>query len=366
MTTMKALSTHASEAWREGRPAEDPEKTKRWGLVTAKPSEFLIHMRRGRMRTTGQGASCFKLPWDSVAIVPTTIQRLSFTADQVTVERVGVEVTGLAVYRIVEPMLTYRMLNFSYGERASEKLADILREMLVGATRRQVANLTVEEAMTRRKDAIGAELMAELAPVVEGRGGADDTTSTGWGVVIDTVEIQDVRVLSAAVFEGMQAPFRAHVEQEKIRADAATRQRRAEEERRLIELDQANAKRQAELELEIAQTRSTAQASQRESESVAATILKRRELEHARLSGETANALARLEKELENTVSEARLRLALVEALPQIAGSLSPKVHEMRVTSIGVDGSNPATLVTGALAQLMELLRSLGLDLGRA
>src|SRR5215213_5919368 len=89
-------------SWRAGRPLEDPEKTKRWGIVTAKPSEYLVHMRRGkiRRRSTGQGASCFKLPWDSVAVIPTTIDRLQFTADQVTLEKVGMRVTGLAVYRI--------------------------------------------------------------------------------------------------------------------------------------------------------------------------------------------------------------------------------------------------------------------------
>ncbi|HGG56409.1 MAG TPA: hypothetical protein ENK31_01290, partial [Nannocystis exedens] len=36
--------------WRSGRPVEDPEKIKRWGFVTAKPSEYLIHMRRGKIR----------------------------------------------------------------------------------------------------------------------------------------------------------------------------------------------------------------------------------------------------------------------------------------------------------------------------
>src|SRR5262245_37905487 len=109
------------ETWRPGKPAEDPEKTKKWGLVTAKPSEYLIHFRGGRIRTrsSGQGATCFKLPWDSVAIVPTTISRLQFTADQVTREKIGVEITGLAVYRIVAPEIAFRMLNFSFGERAS-------------------------------------------------------------------------------------------------------------------------------------------------------------------------------------------------------------------------------------------------------
>ena len=117
-------STRYEHGWRAGKPEEDPEKMKKWGLITARPSEFLIHMRRGSVREiSGQGASCFKFPGDAVAIVPTSVQRLQFTADQVTSEKVGVQVTGLAVYRIVDPLVAFRMLNFSFPERASEKLA---------------------------------------------------------------------------------------------------------------------------------------------------------------------------------------------------------------------------------------------------
>jgi flotillin len=252
-------------AWRAGRPAEDPEKMKRWGFITAKPSEYLIHMRRGkiRRRSTGQGASCFKMPWDSVAIIPTSINRVQFTADQVTLEKVGVQITGLAVYRIVEPELTFRMLNFSYSERASEKLSDILEEMFVGATRRLVANLSIEAVMTHRKEAIASELLTELAPVVEGRGRGDDTTSTGWGVVLDTVEVQNVRVLSETVFSDMQARFRAEltlrarqaeldatretatreaaatrqIEEAKITSETATRELRAQAESRATQAE---------------------------------------------------------------------------------------------------------------------------------
>ncbi|MFY0579044.1 SPFH domain-containing protein [Cystobacter fuscus] len=171
-----------TEGWRAGKPAEDPEKMKKWGLITARPSEFLIHMRRGRVReVSGQGASCFKLPGDSVAIVPTSVQRLRFTADQVTSEKVGVQVTGLAVYRIVEPLVAFRMLNFSFPERAQEKLRELLTEMFVGAVRRLVANLSVEECLTRRKEGIATELMREISPVVSGRGRPEDRTDTGWG-----------------------------------------------------------------------------------------------------------------------------------------------------------------------------------------
>ncbi|MFP2928370.1 SPFH domain-containing protein [Pyxidicoccus sp. 3LG] len=229
------------DGWRTGKPVEDPEKMKRWGLVTARPSEFLVHMRRGRVReVSGQGASCFKLPGDSVAIVPTSIQRLQFTADQVTSEKVGVQVTGLAVYRISDPLVAFRMLNFSFPERAQEKLAELLREMFVGAARRLVANLSVEECLSKRKEGIAAELMREIAPVVAGKGKLEDQSDAGWGVILDTIEIQDVRVLSSTVFENMQARFRREQERQAREAELA--------KERFVHREETEAERQLSLQ----------------------------------------------------------------------------------------------------------------------
>ncbi|WP_266222009.1 SPFH domain-containing protein [Paraliomyxa miuraensis] len=293
-------------AWRTGKPAEDPEKTKRWGIVTAKPSEYLVHMRRGkiRRRSTGQGASCFKLPWDSVAVIPTTINRLQFTADQVTLEKVGMRVTGLAVYRIVEPEIAFRMLNFSYAERASQKLAEIMREMFVGATRRHVANLRVEDVMTRRKDAIAGELLAELAPVLAGRGQVDDSTAMGWGVVLDTVEIQDVRVLSEEVFANMQATYRAEL---------AARAREAQLEREALvaarETEHARALEKAQLEAEAERRRLRAAAESRSTEIELSEEGKRAELraaaERVTIERERAEKIARLQAEAAVKAEEA-------------------------------------------------------------
>ncbi|APR87039.1 Hypothetical protein A7982_12388 [Minicystis rosea] len=227
--------------WRAGKPAEDPEKLKRWGRLSARPSEYLIHMRRGKVlpATSGQGASCFKLPGDAVAVVPTTVQKLRFVAEQVTRERVGVEVTGVAVYRIADPLIAFRMVNFSFPERAQEKLEELLGEMFVGAVRRLVANLSVEECLSRRKEGIAEELMREIVPVVTGKGRPDDVTDAGWGIVMDTVEIQDVRVLSEAVFANMQARFRKEQEREAREAALVTE--------RAVKLGEAEAERTIEL-----------------------------------------------------------------------------------------------------------------------
>lgn len=452
------------DGWRRGKPIEDPAKTKRWGIITAKPSEYLIHMRRGRIlrKTTGQGASCFKWPWDSVAIIPTTINRLQFTADQVTLEKVGVQVTGLAVYRIVEPEITFRMLNFSFSERASEKLGDILREMFVGATRRHIANLSVADVMTRRKQAIASELLRELAPVMSGHGQVEDSTSSGWGVVLDTVEVQNVRILSERVFCDMQAEFRSRLamrarqaeldsEQEiatreaasqraiaeaRLTAEASTRELRAqaesrateieigeaskrearearaaeertqrrrdrdisdlraqaeveaertareeqsrlaalareqtlaEAERQVLEARHQNLVRASQMEAELGLQRAESQISLRETESTAEAIIQQRELELQRLTGELDATLARMRKEVDNLVSEDRIRMTLVEqSLPAVARAFSQQFAEARFTQIGGAGADPASMIAGSIAQVLELARSLGLRLGGA
>jgi regulator of protease activity HflC (stomatin/prohibitin superfamily) len=308
------------EGWRAGKPTEDPEKMKRWGLITARPSEFLIHMRRGRVRdVSGQGASCFKLPGDSVAIVPTSVQRLQFTADQVTSEKVGVQVTGLAVYRIVDPLVAFRMLNFSFPERAQEKLAELLREMFVGAVRRLVANLKVEECLTRRKEGIAEELMREIAPVVSGKGRLDDRTDEGWGVVLDTIEIQDVRVLSHAVFANMQARFRQ--EQERVAREAELAKER------FIRQEEAEAERQIALtrlatEEEVRQKRQHAEEQSRleslavESRVEEARLAKERGTRQAQVALERETALAKHNAELD--VREQKARAEEAQKLAQL------------------------------------------------
>jgi flotillin len=277
--------------WRAGRPVEDPEKTKRWGFVSARPSEFLVHVRRGAVRTSssGQGATCFKWPWDSVAVIPTSLQQLRFRADQVTLERVGVEVTGLAVYRIADPLVAYRVLNFSFPERAQQKLEETLSAMFVGAARRLIANLAVDDCLQKRKEALADELLREVAPVVGGSGAPDEDNPRGWGIVVDTIEIQEVRVLSEAVFRQMQAPFRSGL-------DRRARIARAEAEKEVTARETACAKDIEEAR--IAQTLAVAEKK---------TGLALRQAEIARDEELKKTALAR-EVEAARLVDDAALR----------------------------------------------------------
>lgn len=366
-----------------------------WGLVHASPHERLLLIRDGRVVKNQQGGSCFRWPGDTVACVDMSVKRLQFTADQITRERVGVSVTGLAVFRVVQPLLAYKMLNLEQHDGYQQ----ILREMFVGATRRLVANLTLDECLTRRKDALAVELMAEVAPVVQGEGKEGDDAHRGWGIALDTIEIQDVRVLSSEVFERLQAPFRealalgalaakADVEREEARLSAERAQAResarrelmaleeerlrAERERRRVEqVHQAELARQEEearlrmleaaLEAKIRRLEKQAEVRRALAEQDAQSGARVAEQEAAaeRLRGEARAEAIRREREAAATVTPERLQeLLLTETLPRMAEAWRGSVQ----SAVLIGGDDSAVIARG-VAQVAATLQAFGVRL---
>lgn len=366
-----------------------------WGRVSARPHECLVVLRNGEIRSLEQGGSVFKWPADSIVRVDTSVRRLKFTADQVTREKTGVAVTGLAVFRIVQPAIAYKMLDLS----DPAVLTDILQEMFVGATRRLVANLTLEDCMTRRKDALAEELLREVAPVVSGTGRVEDDTDAGWGVAIDTIEIQDVRVLSDEVFDRLQAPYRENLALEALAAEQEVARERARQEQeareaaetrrqQLMELEEARLKaerdrarrnldhdeamqaektrlaierQRVETDAEGARNRriaeSAVQVARLEAEAEVELAELRADAERKR--GETEAGVLRMLREAQDAVSEARLKeLALTETLPRVAEAFAGSFDQAIVTG------GDLSFLSAGVAQVMGTLQAFGLELG--
>jgi regulator of protease activity HflC (stomatin/prohibitin superfamily) len=368
----------------------------RWGWVWAEPHECLVVLRDGEVSQVRRGGAVFKWPGDAVARVDTSLRRLRFTADQITREKTGVEVTGLAVYRIVRPELAVQMLDL----RDPEALTRVLTEMCVGATRRLVANLTLEDCLTRRKDALADELISEVAPVLAGSGRADDDTERGWGVVLDTIEIQDVRVLSAEVFDRLQAPYREQLALEALAAEEEVTRARArldreaeaarEVHRRAMHA-QEEARVRAERAREDAQTEHQVALSRRQLAAGAErdrlqattaaevhrigveeelTVARKRaeaEVEVARLEAEALRTRGDVEVALEaarreawSTVSDGRLQeLALTETLPRVAEAFAGSFDHAVVTG------GDMGFLSAAVGQVVSTLDAFGVELGR-
>ncbi len=344
----------------------------RWGRVSADPHEFLVQMRDGKIVRSGQGLSVFKWPSDSIALVPTSIRKLSFRADQVTLEKTGVDVTGLAVYRVAEPLLAFRMLDGNVGG-----LTDILREMFIGATRRIVAGLTLEECITHRKERVAAALIEEITPLLAGQGRDDDATDMGWGVVLDTIEIQDVRVLSNEVFARLQAPYREKLALDALRAkDEVTREaerlemekrRTAEQSRRALMAEEearlvAQRKREAEARAhadELLRQEHEAALEREQRAVMAARTRADVELETRRKTAEVAAETVRMERAAHVDLTEARLReLLMTRTLPEVAIALKGAVERVHVTTTDANVARLFEVGSEVVAGLLQAKRA--------
>lgn len=68
--------------------------------VNGKPNEWVLILNNGQLKHKGIGLSCFRGPFDQVAVFPANVHQVNFTAEQVTSEMQGVQVSGMIVWSI--------------------------------------------------------------------------------------------------------------------------------------------------------------------------------------------------------------------------------------------------------------------------
>ena len=229
---------------------DDPRLKKKWGYITALPSEFLIHFQKGRLneKKCGQGASCFKRLRDTVFIIPTSLKEISFQAGQLTKDNVDVRIKGMAVYRISDPMKIYKLINFSNRQHAEEKLARMIGDMCRSTSKWLVSNMGVEECMRKRKEEIALALHREVTTII-----AD--AEKGWGVEIFTIDIQDVYIQDDELFRSLQMLYKndklKESEQAQLDLERNLELKRLEIEQSLAEHRKRNELDKAQIEAEI-------------------------------------------------------------------------------------------------------------------
>ncbi len=326
---------------------KDIKTMKRIGYIIASPAEFALHRRFGKTRRAGRGLGFFKLPLiDRYYLIPATAQSVSFAADQITAENQGVEVAGFAVWKVGDPEKASASFDFTDPAAALALIGGNLKNVVESAIRHQAANMTMNDVL-RKRGTIILRLKEELAYIAE-----------QWGLIIETVEIRNVRVLSAQLFTQMQARFRdatrlesemSGLETERQLAGLRLAQREElavrEREFQRRELDRGTENERAKIAAENA-----LKAARLESETD--TVRVERALHEARAVLETARqehraALGVIDDDLKRrqieTANVENQTLALVKSLPAVAASL--QIHELHLGD--------------------DLLRKLGIGLAR-
>lgn len=321
-----------------------------FGFVTVSPSEYIIHIRGGKIIHKGLGSSVFVMPRDRYCIIPSTASNIAFKADQITRENQGVEISGFAIWKISEPEKIYLHFDFSSEQSPIPQINDYLKDVVESAIRHQIANMTIEDVL-RKRGTIILQLKKELEYI-----------SGQWGVTVDTVEIKNVRVMSATLFGNMQAKYRDAVRLESETSSLSTEKEIAEQKltqqnamaiqqqefkrkelERKAELDKLTLASQLEMKIQEVASRTTLLEREEVAKQQQASMqLKTLEAEQTLLDAQRAkerlahehglelkrqdNEFQKAQIEVTNSESTAHL---LYKVLPQVAGAL--KVSQLNI-----------------------------------
>lgn len=136
-------------------------------LVTGKPNEWVVVMNGNHQRKAGIGISTVKGPYDTVAIFPSKVHKVSFTTTQISKELQGLEVTSMLVWTIYReeegPMRAYRTLGEDLTKDNPVTANALMTSMASAFVRSCVANTGIEDVIKER-DNFRATIIENLKP----------------------------------------------------------------------------------------------------------------------------------------------------------------------------------------------------------
>lgn len=355
-----------------------------FGLINARPHEYLIHIRRGKLvkRTSGQAGRCFKFPSDTVILVPTSLKQLIFQASQLTLDNILIRLRGFAIYRISHPEQIFERISFWDRQSGEKKLALMIGEQCRSHSKWLVANMSLEDCLRKRKQAIADVLLNELRLVI---------TEENFGVSIETIDIQDIKIVQDDLFTAYQHPARDLIFKQQ-QLSQLEREREVQTRKLLQEQEMAEKAKETRLKV-LANAMQIQQAEQekKEQELQAERQVERAQAEHTRALAEFEAEQQRLRRQqdaaaereialaeqqlqkqqaelelhilrerysIDNTLSSLALeKLFLEKALPEIAQAVTSALRDARVTIYqGPDGGSglPFTMVVNEILGVLQ------------
>ena len=189
-----------------------------------KTNQFVIHLRRGKVKSAGLGGSLLLLPlFDEYVVIPTTsIQTILEAHDQVvSKEYQNIEFVGMIIWKVIDPEKAFSAV--SWNLRDENYVEKILKGAAEAVIRTICANMPLELIIRERREIID-HVLKDLHEL-----------SADWGILIETFEILEVIIVESELKKNMEA-LKQQIEYQKARIAKAN----AEQESRLKELQVQN------------------------------------------------------------------------------------------------------------------------------
>lgn len=167
-----------------------------------KPNEYVIWLRRGKVKKSGTGGSAFVLPLiDEIIVIPTVVQQTLLEAKEQVVSREyqDLSLTAYVYWRVSNPEVAFAKV--SWIPSAPDYVEKIIKNAAESIIRTTCANMEIEKVIRERAEIIKI-ITSELHQLM-----AD------WGIITESVEVRDVEVLDKALKQNLEATKKIHEEQ---------------------------------------------------------------------------------------------------------------------------------------------------------
>ena len=305
--------------------------------LSATPTMHVTHTRRGVRRHDGAGQAFWFRPLDAaISEVPLDDRELSVVVTLRTADLQQLSAPATATYRIVDPDLAARRIDFSIDLRTgrwSEQPLEAIAAPLHGATTAAVVHLlqprTLDEALRADLAELGRAATAMLA---------DDTRLIDLGIEIVGVRFSLLRA-EPDVERALQTPAREAIQQDADKATFARRAVAVEREAAIGENELTNQVELARRQEELVQARGRNARIEAEQAAVAATIAAESDADRVRTDAQARADAERALGEAAGAAEQARMAalqdvpvgILTALALRELAGSL-PRIEHLTVT----------------------------------
>lgn len=320
--------------------------------VTSGPNEYLVVGRHGRIVNRGTAAGAAIWPGSTFVRVPATQQDARFEMTQETRDGIPLRFKGIAIFRIVDPVATATMFDFS--DARCEDVKALVAHICLGELRAAVSHLTMSECIEQRKTALTDAVRSALAAAVQQKG--------GWGIDFDVVQVAQVFIVDDELRRRLEAGVRNELvsrsARSEIRMKEEIRLAQIASDRRVQEETLASEHQRMDVEHEKLQLTRRLKEAEIEADAPVQTL----RIERNREVLERELALRQTENEVKTLVVEGeaigeRVRQALrrdmlpLEQAPAIAEALAKAFQGAQLSVYGADATALAPL-----SMLIDLL----------
>ncbi len=347
----------------------------RWSIkqffITAAPDQWLLRIRNGNLIDAGVGVSCWRRPGDVVAIFTSTLQRVRFTVEAHSSDRVGVNIEGFILWSVDGasdgPFRAFRQMGLLDLSRQDPQMRQ--RKHLLSTPQHRAFRTLLSAEVQRHTSTMSLdELLSKQDLLVDGLSGRLDALAHKLGIEITQVEIvqlgtQDPSIMTDLASEELEAvrqqarltrlEAQERLDRRKLEGKTAyaLQEAAAKESRMDADRQIAQRKQSIDAELALAAEADAARLDEARRQRQALDLQAKLDAVRAEAEAERDAALTRAQA-LEGTSPQVRdhqLQLHTVEAMTQAMGKLP--IKDARWVTVGED--SPLHSIQGLVQALV-------------